>query len=327
MATMDNSWLVDQMTQAGYKQDYTGYYWKGSQGYTPGGYYENVLQPEMQANVGKTLMDTFQQVMPTMAAPVQQGRDTSYDSVLKAMVTPGSGYNFTSDPSYQWRLNQGQQAVERSYAAKGLLGSGNVLTALTDYAQGAASQEYQAQFGRVMAGANLSLNEYNSAVHNLATIAGIGSTQQGMWQYQLGHNIQDSGQMFNQRQAKQTEQGLQDALTNYNDPLYNPMLQGLMSAGNSGYTPGYYNPDYTAPAVGHEGQYYNPQGYWYDAPTTPGYGSWSSSSGGSGTFGDNAPAPAYGYAGYAQDGGDNYSSGELVGTSGEYGTIGGYSGD
>ena len=298
MATMDNSsldvsWLIDQMTQAGYKQDYTGYYWKDTVGHTPASYYSTVLQPQMQANIGKTLMETFQKVMPTMVAPVQQGRDTSYDSVLKAMVTPGSGYNFTSDPSYQWRLNQGQQAVERSYAAKGLLGSGNVLTALTDYAQGAASQEYQAQFRRVMDGANLSLNEYNAAVHNLATIAGIGSTQQDLWQSQLGHNIQASGQMFNQQQAKQAEQGLHDALTNYNDPLYNPVLQGLTSVGSGASAPSYSgDADYYQPANTSSGQYYNPTGnYWYDAPQGSGW--WSSSSGGGGTFG-GAEAPAEG---------------------------------
>jgi hypothetical protein len=52
------------------------------------------------------------------------------------------------DPSYQWRLQQGQQALERSAAARGAVQGGGVMKALTNYAQGAASQEYQAAFDR-----------------------------------------------------------------------------------------------------------------------------------------------------------------------------------
>lgn len=53
-----------------------------------------------------------------------------------------------SDPSYQWRLRQGQQALERGAAARGGALSGGALKDLTDYAQGAASQEYQNAYGR-----------------------------------------------------------------------------------------------------------------------------------------------------------------------------------
>lgn len=56
----------------------------------------------------------------------------------------------TQDPSYQWRLNQGTNALENSAAARGGLLSGNTARAVTDYAQGAASQEYGNQFDRWM---------------------------------------------------------------------------------------------------------------------------------------------------------------------------------
>jgi len=56
--------------------------------------------------------------------------------------------SFTSDPSYQWRLGQGTQALENSAAARGGLLSGNTGKALTDYGQHAASQEYQNEFMR-----------------------------------------------------------------------------------------------------------------------------------------------------------------------------------
>jgi len=48
-----------------------------------------------------------------------------------------------ADPSYQWRLNQGQGAIENSAAARGVLNSGGTLADILNYGQGAASQEYQ----------------------------------------------------------------------------------------------------------------------------------------------------------------------------------------
>lgn len=73
---------------------------------------------------------------------------TAAGAQLSAMTAPGGSFS-TSDPSYQFRLQQGQQAVERSALAKGIGFSGNALQALTDYGQGAASQEYGAQFARL----------------------------------------------------------------------------------------------------------------------------------------------------------------------------------
>ena len=51
--------------------------------------------------------------------------------------------------AYKFRFNQGMDAVNRNLAAKGLLGSGNRLAALSDYGQGQASQEYGDQFNRL----------------------------------------------------------------------------------------------------------------------------------------------------------------------------------
>jgi hypothetical protein len=64
-----------------------------------------------------------------------------------AMLQPGNNFQ-TSDPSYQWRLGQGLNAVQSSAAANGSLNSGGTLKALNNYAQGAASQEFQNQFNR-----------------------------------------------------------------------------------------------------------------------------------------------------------------------------------
>jgi hypothetical protein len=51
--------------------------------------------------------------------------------------------------AYKFRLGQGQEALQRQMAAKGMLGSGNRLMELTKYGQDMASQEYGNQFDRL----------------------------------------------------------------------------------------------------------------------------------------------------------------------------------
>jgi hypothetical protein len=53
-----------------------------------------------------------------------------------------------STDSYNFRLNQGLQAVDRQMAASGYKLSGNRVAGLTDYAQGLASTEYENEYNR-----------------------------------------------------------------------------------------------------------------------------------------------------------------------------------
>lgn len=93
---------------------------------------------------------------------------------LGKQVMPGGslyadfdGTNFQTDPSYQWRLQQGEQALQRSAAARGSVLGGGTLKDLTDYAQGAASQEYQNAFNRFQVNRQTRYNQ-------LAGVAGAG---------------------------------------------------------------------------------------------------------------------------------------------------------
>lgn len=54
-----------------------------------------------------------------------------------------------NDPGYQFRMNQGVQALDRSAAARGMLLSGAQTKALTGYGQGLASEELGNAFNRV----------------------------------------------------------------------------------------------------------------------------------------------------------------------------------
>lgn len=55
-----------------------------------------------------------------------------------------------NSPDYQFRFNEGQRAVERSAASKGMFQSGNLLRDLTSFGQGQASQAYESEINRIM---------------------------------------------------------------------------------------------------------------------------------------------------------------------------------
>jgi hypothetical protein len=63
-----------------------------------------------------------------------------------------TGESLWSDPGYQFRLSQGQKALEQSQAARGLLRTGGSIKGFEDYTQNSASQEYQSAFNRALEG-------------------------------------------------------------------------------------------------------------------------------------------------------------------------------
>ena len=90
--------------------------------------------------------------------------------------TPGEAYNapdymapapfaaptaaeMGQDPGYQFRLTEGQKALERSGAARGVTNTGGNMKGLLDYGQRAASQEYGNVYDR-------NLNTYNTNAEN-----------------------------------------------------------------------------------------------------------------------------------------------------------------
>lgn len=81
-----------------------------------------------------------------------------------------------NDPSYAFRLAEGQKAVERSAAARGITASGAQLKALTNYGQQAASQEYGNAYNRAQNTFNQNLN---NRLNPLQSLAGQGQTTAG----------------------------------------------------------------------------------------------------------------------------------------------------
>lgn len=61
------------------------------------------------------------------------------NKLAQLLETPGA---MASNPAYQYSFDQGMEAINRSAAAKGQLGSGNRLIELTKFGQGQASQNF-----------------------------------------------------------------------------------------------------------------------------------------------------------------------------------------
>jgi len=80
-----------------------------------------------------------------------------------------TGATEQNDPGYQFRLQQGQQALDNSAAAKGSLLSGNTLEAQQQYGQNYASNEYNNVYNRAF-------GQYQQNYNQLAGLAGTGQT-------------------------------------------------------------------------------------------------------------------------------------------------------
>lgn len=106
---------------------------------------------QQTANPFQSQMDAhLQGAAPAYRAPGQnrfeKGLASSEKRLSALLEDPNS---IQQSAAYKFRVGQGMEGLNRSLAAKGMAGSGNRLTELTDYMQGQASQEYGNQFGRL----------------------------------------------------------------------------------------------------------------------------------------------------------------------------------
>jgi hypothetical protein len=103
---------------------------------------------------------------PQGSAP---GTDGSFGSLTQgygAFNAP-TGVDESNDPGYAFRLQQGQQALERSAAARGGVLNGGTLKALNDYAQNSASGEYSNVYNRALSTYGTNQGNYNTNQNNL----------------------------------------------------------------------------------------------------------------------------------------------------------------
>jgi hypothetical protein len=92
--------------------------------------------------------------------------------------------DYQEDPGYQFRLQEGNKALERALAARGKTFTPEAIKALTDYNGGSAAQEYGASYDRFN-------NDQNTLFGRYATLSGFG--QQANAQNAAGGQAYASG--------------------------------------------------------------------------------------------------------------------------------------
>jgi hypothetical protein len=106
--------------------------------------------------------------------------DAGADAVtqLQQGMAPGAEFNnpkpfsmadFQADPGYQFRMDEGQKAIERSAAARGGVLGGGTMKAIANYGQNLASSEFQNAYNRYT-------NDRNTRYNRLSNLAGLGQT-------------------------------------------------------------------------------------------------------------------------------------------------------
>lgn len=98
-------------------------------------------------------------------------------------IAPGDYSKFFASPDYQFRQQEGLNAVQNSAAAHGGLYSGDTLRGITDYASNLASGEYGNYFARQR---QLFGDEESRRANDFARNQGVFSDQQGIFADQQG---------------------------------------------------------------------------------------------------------------------------------------------
>jgi len=94
--------------------------------------------------------------------------------------TPPTAADVAATPGYQFMLDQGKQAIERSAAAQGNLLTGGVMKDLNNYAQNFADQYYQQAYNNLLNQYQMNYDIFNQNQNNLfnrlSAISGTGQT-------------------------------------------------------------------------------------------------------------------------------------------------------
>jgi hypothetical protein len=171
------------------------------------------------------------------------------DARPKRQAGTTANVNMYADPGYQFRLDQGLGALENRMAGRGLVGSGAEQKGIVDYAQGLASQEFGAAYGRQQQdqmnrqsdfesdrgfgmtnfnqnfqnayGMNQDANAWNAQNADRGQARFEGDRAAGMQQNQFANNFGMQGAQFNQgvfegdrAAGMQNAQGFNDYLMN-----------------------------------------------------------------------------------------------------------------
>lgn len=186
-----------------------------------------------------------QQQAQQAAAQAAASGDPAYGSLLRRFAMS----DYEEDPGYQFRLQQGEQAINRAAAAAGRYDSGRAMKDLNEFNSGLASQEYQNAYNR--------WNNDNTNIFNrLSGVAGTGQTatnQLAAYGTNMANNVASntlqagnaraSGYMGQANAWGNALGGATNALAGYFQPSYNVGSQFSL---NNGFRSSIANPSFSA---------------------------------------------------------------------------------
>jgi hypothetical protein len=110
---------------------------------------------------------------------------------------PNEQFNFEADPGYQWRLQQGANAINSGAAAAGNRLSGATMKALQRYGQNFAANEYQNAYNRYNTNRNFAQGQYeygtSTGMQNAMNRYNAGN-QQAQQRYNMYNTLANYGQ-------------------------------------------------------------------------------------------------------------------------------------
>ena len=101
--------------------------------------------------------------------------------------------DFEADPGYAFRLAEGNKALERSAAARGMVLSGSMFKGLQRYGQDMASQEYQNAFNRYQTNRTNQLTPLAGLMASGQGAANVLTGAAGQLGTQIGENAMGAG--------------------------------------------------------------------------------------------------------------------------------------
>lgn len=109
--------------------------------------YSMGAQEETNEEIRRQLLAAQGQAQAQLS-PFQQTGVQANQQLSQSLAGGFQPTDLANDPAYQFRLQQGEQALQRQAAAAGLTQSGAALQAAQDYGQGLASTEYDNAYNR-----------------------------------------------------------------------------------------------------------------------------------------------------------------------------------
>ena len=133
--------------------------------------------------------------------------------------------DFEVDPGYAFRLSEGNKALERSAAARGMLMSGQMFKGAQRFGQDLASQEYQNAFQRYQTNRANQLNPLGTLMAAGQGASNVLSGAAGQLGTQLGENAMGAGNARASRYINQSN-ALTDALSGVTNAFTGYMGRG-----------------------------------------------------------------------------------------------------